>query len=85
MSGRCSLPPSGWFCTRDAGHDGPCAAHALSTVPTGWASRVLASAYDEVDGLRRELAQNAESGIDQALRDLLDQIEAADCELGAAA
>lgn len=23
---RCDLPPDGWVCTRDAGHDGPCAA-----------------------------------------------------------
>lgn len=22
----CTLPPKGWHCTRDAGHDGPCAA-----------------------------------------------------------
>ena len=25
--GSCTVPPPGWFCTRDAGHDGPCAAH----------------------------------------------------------
>ena len=23
----CTLPPKGWYCTRQAGHDGPCAAH----------------------------------------------------------
>ena len=23
----CQLPPEGWYCTRTAGHDGPCAAH----------------------------------------------------------
>ena len=23
----CSVPPEGWYCTRPAGHDGPCAAH----------------------------------------------------------
>lgn len=23
----CQLPPDGWYCTRGAGHDGPCAAH----------------------------------------------------------
>lgn len=22
----CPVPPTGWFCTRGAGHDGPCAA-----------------------------------------------------------
>lgn len=26
-NGPCKLPPDGWFCTRPAGHDGPCAAH----------------------------------------------------------
>lgn len=23
----CQVPPEGWYCTRKAGHDGPCAAH----------------------------------------------------------
>lgn len=23
----CEVPPPGWWCSRDAGHDGPCAAH----------------------------------------------------------
>lgn len=46
-----------------------------------WASPVLADAYHKVDGLRRELAQPAGSTIDGVLRDLLDQIEAADAHL----
>lgn len=25
----CSIPPYGWLCTRDPGHEGPCAAHPL--------------------------------------------------------
>lgn len=25
----CTYPPEGWFCTRDAGHDGPCAAREV--------------------------------------------------------
>ena len=24
---KCEVPPAGWYCTRPAGHDGPCAAH----------------------------------------------------------
>jgi hypothetical protein len=28
VEGRCSLPPRGWFCKREGGHDGPCAAYA---------------------------------------------------------
>jgi hypothetical protein len=23
---QCQIPPQGWYCTRQAGHDGPCAA-----------------------------------------------------------
>lgn len=23
----CTVPPEGWYCTRQAGHEGPCAAH----------------------------------------------------------
>jgi hypothetical protein len=26
----CKLPPQGWYCTRQAGHDGPCAAYLNS-------------------------------------------------------
>jgi len=25
--GTCDLPPLGWYCTREKGHDGPCAAY----------------------------------------------------------
>ena len=25
----CDVPPEGWYCTREKGHDGPCAAYAL--------------------------------------------------------
>lgn len=27
----CARPPKGWYCTRDAGHEGPCAAYPLSS------------------------------------------------------
>lgn len=26
----CTLPPKGWYCTRESGHDGPCAAWPIS-------------------------------------------------------
>ena len=26
VESRCSKPPEGWYCTRQEGHDGPCAA-----------------------------------------------------------
>lgn len=29
VSQGCTRPPLGWVCTREAGHDGPCAAHPL--------------------------------------------------------
>ncbi len=50
-----------------------------------WASPVLADAYHKIDGMRRDLAQPADSTIDGVLRDLLDQIEAADTEMEAVA
>lgn len=27
----CTIPPAGWYCTRNKGHDGPCAAREIST------------------------------------------------------
>ena len=36
MSDPCSKPPDGWYCTRLAGHAGPCAAISL-VKPAGWA------------------------------------------------
>ena len=32
---RCSLPPAGWWCSRDKGHDGPCAARRVGESLTG--------------------------------------------------
>lgn len=29
------IPPKGWYCTRDAGHEGPCAAHPEED-ESGW-------------------------------------------------
>lgn len=34
---RCTVPPAGWVCTRDAGHEGPCAA-----VPSVDPGRIIA-------------------------------------------
>lgn len=30
MEQQCTRPPKGWFCTREFGHEGPCAARPLS-------------------------------------------------------
>jgi hypothetical protein len=27
FDGQCEVPPPGWWCSREAGHDGPCAAY----------------------------------------------------------
>lgn len=32
-TGRCLLPPRGWFCSRAAGHDGPCCARPITEDP----------------------------------------------------
>lgn len=29
----CTVPPLGWYCTREPGHDGPCAAHPVAVDP----------------------------------------------------
>lgn len=29
IDGTCQVPPEGWFCTREPGHEGPCAAREL--------------------------------------------------------
>ena len=34
----CTKPPTGWRCTREAGHEGPCAA-----VRVPWYSRTLSA------------------------------------------
>jgi hypothetical protein len=31
----CTLPPPGWSCSREPGHDGPCAARPIED-ETGW-------------------------------------------------
>lgn len=32
MANVCTLPPTGWICTRGAGHGGPCAAHTTEAL-----------------------------------------------------
>lgn len=35
MSAECTVPPPGWRCTREPGHDGPCAALPVEETLTG--------------------------------------------------
>lgn len=30
----CDIPPPGWYCTRERGHEGPCAARRQSMITT---------------------------------------------------
>ena len=30
---RCSVPPCGWWCSREPGHEGPCAARVIAERP----------------------------------------------------
>lgn len=46
----CSLPPAGWACSRGAGHDGPCAATAISADPIEHAFRAGHAAAEEALG-----------------------------------
>lgn len=39
----CTVPPEGWFCTRPAGHDGPCAA-----VPIAGPKEKVQAVYDAI-------------------------------------
>jgi len=84
MSAQCTMPPIGWACTREPGHEGPCAAVPV-VLTSGWCSPTLARAYADIEKLRSDLAQHPESGIDESLKRVLEAIEKADCELEAVA
>lgn len=53
---RCEIPPAGWWCSRERGHEGPCAAR-----PKNPAHVLCAELYarfdDEPDFLGHEAAQ----------------------------
>lgn len=63
----CNVPPGGWYCTRVAGHEGPCAARPIMG-PLGiilWLYRRLPRAYGRpqfIESVIEELAK--EAGID---------------------
>lgn len=48
---RCPVPPPGWFCTRDAGHEGPCAA---------WPSEYVVAEYVGAEWADKPLPEEAE-------------------------
>lgn len=63
-------------------------APAVDAVPAGevdalrvdWNRRELADAYDMVEGMRQQIAQPAESPLNQSLLTVMDALEAADVE-----
>ena len=68
----CYKPPVGFICTRERGHDGPCAAHPAVYVPSGY--------KDENDYLRQRVKdlqtcikahQLVIDGKDKAMDDIL--------------
>jgi hypothetical protein len=61
---RCDVPPEGWWCSREKGHDGPCAAREVE--PMSWedlATRLQVEKIALHDQLR---------GVVEALRKLAD-------------
>ena len=44
---KCDRPPIGWECTREPGHEGPCAAYPIDEIETigRWAKRLGAPQF----------------------------------------
>ena len=59
------MPPAGWWCTRGAGHDGPCAA-----IPITPPCQNCGNMYHAIDALGREVMQ-----LRAALADLTDSLQ----------
>ena len=72
---RCQVPPEGWWCSREPGHDGPCAARIdPETDKAGglWYSRWW-GAMERVEALERELAHLRTPATDtEAMRLLME-------------
>jgi hypothetical protein len=43
----CTMAPAGWYCTRESGHDGPCAAK-----PTGATKNYWLRKFEMMEGLQ---------------------------------
>lgn len=74
----CTLPPEGWYCTRGAGHDGPCAAHSdLSSSSRPPTMYDLAKRYVEAVEWNEEHPEDAhsEAGVEMALDYLIDGVK----------
>jgi hypothetical protein len=62
---RCDRPPEGWYCTRDKGHEGPCAAHPASE------PKALTALHKELGQLRW---MGADEGWDRAIKSVRARI-----------
>jgi hypothetical protein len=70
----CTIPPNGWHCTRDAGHNGPCAA-----LPDGYEVTHITDQIDKLGARYRNLLALLNSlGVDsdtwELAKPLLDEI-----------
>lgn len=54
VSERCVVPPAGWACSREAGHDGPCAAVPVKGHPALAMALRIDELEAEVGRLRTE-------------------------------
>jgi hypothetical protein len=56
---QCDLPPKGWYCTRDKGHEGPCAAHSTEQQPAQSAEPCKCKQLDDWKGFHHPLCDKA--------------------------
>lgn len=61
----CTLPPAGWYCTREAGHDGPCAAPPTQGEATIEAPVVFRDLEWQVARMRRAIERYADREAEQ--------------------
>ena len=64
--GACELPPPGWRCSRDKGHDGPCAARPVAKVIASAEAICLLTAI-------RQAMKEPDGGSWRGLRDIADK------------
>lgn len=81
--GKCLVPPAGWWCSRDAGHEGPCAARPIAEVPAEVAE-VLQELIEEMTNRAMEHDDDWRSGgapeswrVATGIRQARDMVEAA--------
>jgi hypothetical protein len=64
----CNRPPEGWYCTRGAGHEGPCAAVRVSRKRA-----IISDAVDEIAGLYDGPPHGGYEKVEQVIRDAIEE------------